>query len=82
MGKGVLIAAEADAVVRVRVMGQDPVRQLVLPIPLSVQKPDLKEKIVPFTDTRMQVLEVYKGSVGSEVTVMQLRAPASSRPRH
>lgn len=75
-------AAQADTIVRVEVVGQYPVRQIVDPFPPEAQKPGFKEEVIPFTDTRMRVIEVYKGSVESEITVTQMGGVVSATDRH
>ena len=66
--------AEADLIVRAKVTDVNQVRKLrqVLPRYSSDGKIDGEGvNIMPFTDSEMAVLEVYKGSVEQEITVMQ-----------
>ncbi len=67
-------AAEADVIVRARVLNVQ-VRKYknMLPTYAEDGKTVIGElaDIVPFTDSEMQVLEVYKGVVKDRITVMQ-----------
>ena len=65
-------AAEANVIAHVRVSSVSPTRAVVKPLP-----PDGSEfgrptvDVVPFTESTMQVLEVYKGTVGEQIIVSQ-----------
>ena len=65
--------AEADVIVRVRALKVLPTRALARRLPADVQPTGLKMTVdaTPFTETRMQVLEVFKGEVGKQITVLQ-----------
>lgn len=74
------VTAEADAVVRVRVSNVSPTRAVVKPLPEDGRRfgrPTVD--VVPFTESTMQVLEVYKGAVGDQLVVSQTggRLPAT-----
>ncbi len=65
---------EADVVVRARVVKVNDARELRVPVP--VRTPDGKDlgtvvDVLPFTDSDLEVLEVYKGSPASHIVVMQ-----------
>lgn len=75
-------AAGADAVVRATVLGRGPQRQIVEPLPERARKPGMVETVIPFTDTRMRVLEEYKGSAGRIITVAQLGGSVPATPDH
>lgn len=75
-------ASEADAVVRVAVIGRNPQRQIVDTLPEQARKPGMAETVIPFTDSRMQVLEEYKGSVDPIITVAQLGGRVLGSPEH
>lgn len=66
-------AAEADLVVRVQVQKVDQVRKLKQA--LAANTPGTSGPgmtiITPFTDTKMRVVEVFKGSASQHITVMQ-----------
>jgi hypothetical protein len=78
------VTAEADVIVHVRVSTVHPPRTLE-----HVLQPDSRgtggEPIVdvmPFTDTDMQVLKVYKGSVQPVLTVVQTGGAVPATDRH
>lgn len=67
-------AAEADAIVLLRAERVYPARAVVFPFPLQMHTENRPESdAIPFTDTDMRVLQVFKGSVvvGDQITVMQ-----------
>jgi hypothetical protein len=74
--------AEADIIVRVQVEQTEATRKFERPLPPEQQKPNLKALVTPFTDTRMRVLEVYKGEVGPKITVMQTGGDLPASPSH
>jgi hypothetical protein len=76
--------AEADLVAHVRVDKVHPSRKLE-----QVLQPDSRGTggapivdVMPFTDTEMQVLKVYKGSVKPSITVMQTGGAVPATDRH
>jgi hypothetical protein len=75
-------AAEADAIVRVRVQKVLPTRSLTLTLAPEAQKPDFKDMVSPFTDSMVQVLEVYKGSVNRVISIMQTGGFLPATDRH
>jgi hypothetical protein len=75
-------ALEADAIVRVQVLGSAPVRQIVEPIQPAARRPGLEEFVTPYTDTRMRILEAYRGSVDPEITVMQMGGSVPATDKH
>lgn len=68
------MSSQADLIVRVRVINSE-TRELreTLPVYAEDAKTVIGEKefVTPFTDSQMQVLEVYKGSAEDAITVMQ-----------
>jgi hypothetical protein len=64
-------AAEADVIVRVQVRKVRPARKLETPLPPEAQQNGFKKLVTPFTDTDLEVLEVYKGSIEKSISVMQ-----------
>ena len=65
------VVAEADIIVRVHVNHVPKARKLKEWLPTDSPDKKLVAAIMPFTDTTMQVIEVYKGTVSKHVTVMQ-----------
>ncbi len=65
------LMAEADLVVLVEAGRPDAPRKFAVPIDPAAQKPGLSVDVTPFTHTRMRVQQIYKGSAGSAITVVQ-----------
>jgi hypothetical protein len=65
------LMAEADLVVLVEAERPDAPRKFAVPIDPAAQKPGLSVDVTPFTHTRMRVQQVFKGSAGSAITVVQ-----------
>lgn len=68
------MTAQADLIVRVRVLSSE-TRELRSTLPQYAEDAETitgyVEEVMPFTDSQMQVLEVYKGSAEGTITVMQ-----------
>ncbi len=68
------MAAQADLIVRVRVLSSE-TRELRSTLPQYEEDAETitryVEEVMSFTDSQMQVLEVYKGSAEDTITVMQ-----------
>lgn len=63
----------ADLVVRVQVDSEPKARKLKQTLRTDASGPATRDSVVitPFTDTKMRVIEVYKGEVGQRIEVMQ-----------
>jgi len=75
-------AAEAEVIVRAEVLRQGPVREVVDAFPTAAQKSNFAESVIPYTDSHLRVLEVYKGSVGEEIVVSQMGGKVAATDRH
>ncbi len=68
------MADQADLIVRVRVLNSE-TRELRSTLPQYSEDAETitgyVEDVMPFTDSQMEVLEVYKGSAEETITVMQ-----------
>lgn len=64
-------AAEADVIVRVQVRKVKPARKLETPLAAEAQQNGLRKLVTPFTDSDVEVVHVYKGSVGKSITLLQ-----------
>lgn len=63
--------AAADVIIRVQVKKVQPARKLEAPLPSEVQQNGFKKMVMPFTDSNVDVLKVYRGTVGKSISIMQ-----------
>jgi len=75
-------SAEANVIVHVRAREVGTVRAVEMRIDAASQKSDFKVDALPFSDSRMEVVKTYKGSVPSIITVMQTGGQLAATERH